>query len=209
MKKFPCWYLLIHIILFLLKSEAVAEKWFQVSYINDGDTIILKDNRCIRYIGVNAPEINYKGNKAEPYGTKAKRFNKSHVLKKKVRLEFDQERWDQYGRLLAYVFLPDGGFINAKILEQGYGFYLPRYPNNRYASELLKAQRSAMRGKKGIWHNWKEKGEGYWGNKKSKRFHLKTCRFAKEIKKRGYFPNRWNAFWQGYAPCKKCMGVWW
>jgi micrococcal nuclease len=107
------------------------------------------------------------------------------------------------------VFLPDGGFINAKILEQGYGFYLPRYPNKRYASELLKAQRSAMKGKKGIWHNWKEKGEGYLGNKKSKRFHLETCRFAKEIKKIGYFPNRWNAFWQGYAPCKRCMGVWW
>ncbi|NNL42374.1 MAG: hypothetical protein HKO79_07745 [Desulfobacterales bacterium] len=180
-----------------------------VKSINDGDTIILNDNRSIRYIGINAPEINHGEKEAEPYGYKAKQFNKSKVFKKKVRLEFDQERLDQYGRLLAYVFLPDGRFINEKILEQGYGFYLFRKPNIRYDSLLLNAQRKAMLGTKGIWYGWKEKGEGYLGNKKSKRFHLKACQFGKQIRDKIDFSNRWDAFWQGYAPCKKCMRVWW
>jgi len=209
MKKSFCCFLLINILLFLPSTELFAEKLGMVKWINDGDTIILNDNRCIRYIGINTPEIDHGDKKAEPYGYKAKLFNKSLVFKKKIRLEFDKERRDRYGRLLAYVFLPDGSFINEKILEQGYGFYLPRKPNSRYNSALLKAQRKAMSEKKGIWRNWKEKGEGYIGNKKSKRFHLKTCRFGKEIRDKIYFSSRWDAFWAGYAPCKKCMSVWW
>ena len=208
-KKTFYYILLIHIFLFLLTSELFAEDMFMVKRINDGDTIILNDNRCIRYIGINTPEINHREKKAEPYAYKAKLFNKSILLKKKVRLEFDQERKDQYGRWLAYVFLPDGRFINEEILKQGYGFFLSRYPNNRYDSMLLKAQLKAMLGKKGIWHSWKEKGKGYIGNKRSRRFHLETCRFGKEIRNKTYFSNRWDAFLKGYAPCKKCMSEWW
>ncbi len=209
MRKSFCCFLLIHVFLFLTTPELFSEEWFMVKWINDGDTIILNDNRCIRYIGINTPEIDHRDKKAEPYGYKAKLFNKSMLYKKKVRLEFDKERLDQYGRSLAYVFLPDGSFINEKILEQGYGFFLLRNPNNRYNSVLLKAQRKAMSGKKGIWQTREGKGEGYIGNKKSKRFHLKTCRFGKTIKDKIYLSNRWDAFWMGYAPCKRCMSVWW
>jgi len=209
MRKSFCCFLLIHVFLFLATPELFAEELFMVKWINDGDTIILNDNRCIRYIGVNTPEIECRDKKPELYGYKAKLFNKSMLYKKKVRLEFDKERLDQYERSLAYVFLPDGSFINEIILEQGYGFFLPRNPNLRYDSVLLKAQRKAMSEKKGIWHSWERKGEGYIGNKKSKRFHLKTCRFGKTIRDKIYFSNRWDAFWKGYAPCKRCMSVWW
>jgi micrococcal nuclease len=41
---------------------------------------------------------------------------------KEVRLEFDWQRRDKYGRLLAYVYLPDGTFLNAELIKQGYGF---------------------------------------------------------------------------------------
>jgi len=116
-KKYLYYILLTHIYLFLLTSEIFAEELFMVKRVNDGDTIILNDNRCIRYIGINTPEINHGEKKAEPHGYKAKLFNKSILLKKKFRLEFDQERKDQYGRWLAYVFLPDGRFINEEILK--------------------------------------------------------------------------------------------
>ena len=144
MRKSFCRFLLIHVFLFLATPELFAEELFMVKWINDGDTIILNDNRCIRYIGVNTPEIDRGDKEPEPYGYKAKLFNKFMLYKKKVRLEFDKERFDQYERSLAYVFLPDGSFINEKILEQGYGFFLPRNPNSRYDSVLLKAQRKAM-----------------------------------------------------------------
>jgi len=57
MKKYFCCFLLIHIFLFLTTAELFAEELVRVKWINDGDTIILNDNRCIRYIGINTPEI--------------------------------------------------------------------------------------------------------------------------------------------------------
>ena len=47
---------------------------------------------------------------------------------KRVRLEYDQERQDRYGRTLAYVYLPDGTFANAEIIRRGYGHAYTRFP---------------------------------------------------------------------------------
>jgi len=77
-----------------------AEEWFKVKWVNDGDTIVLMDGRQIRYIGINAPEIKHSEpvQKAQPYGYTASNFNKKLVFTKIVHLEFDKERYDQYGR---------------------------------------------------------------------------------------------------------------
>ena len=40
---------------------------------------------------------------------------KDHFLE----LEFDQNQRDKYKRLLAYVYLEDGMFLNAEIIKQG------------------------------------------------------------------------------------------
>jgi micrococcal nuclease len=45
-----------------------------------------------------------------------------------VRLAYDQQRKDKHGRTLAYVYLADGTFLNAKIIRQGYGFAYTRFP---------------------------------------------------------------------------------
>jgi hypothetical protein len=50
------------------------------------------------------------------------------VAGKRVRLEYDQQRQDKYGRTLAYVYLENGTFVNAEIIRQGYGFAYTRYP---------------------------------------------------------------------------------
>jgi len=44
-------------------------------------------------------------------------FTANMVEDKKVRLEFDQNQRDKYKRLLAYVYLEDGTFLNAEIVE--------------------------------------------------------------------------------------------
>lgn len=175
--------------------------------MDDGDTIILKDSRKIRYIGINAPEVEHKDKKAEPYGDKAKEYNKKLVYKKEVRLEFDNERNDQYGRTLAYVFLSDGTFANNEIINKGLAYCLPSQPNLKYENLFLKSQQNAMISKKGIWQNWKESNGGYVANIRSKRFHYKQCGFANKISKRNvkYFSRKWDAFWEGYAPCRKCF----
>jgi micrococcal nuclease len=193
----------------LFQQASYADTWHRVKWVVDGDTVVLSNDRKVRYIGINAPEVAHADHNAEPYGEASKRFNASLVRHKKVRLEFDQERNDQYKRLLAYVFLEDGAFVNTEILLNGYAFLLYHRPNIKHHSAMLRSQRAAMSAKKGIWQNWKERKKKYVANKRSRRFHLPTCPFGKRIKPRNrvVFQKQWEAFWEGYAPAKRCMPV--
>jgi len=71
---------------------------------------------------VDTPETKHPNKPVEYFGEEASRFTKGMVEGKKVRLEFDWQQRDRYGRLLAYVYLMDGIFLNAEIIKQGYGF---------------------------------------------------------------------------------------
>lgn len=200
-------FLFIFLSVLFYSTPSISQDWIKVKWINDGDTIVLADGRQIRYIGINAPEIDHKGQKAEPLGYRAKTFNQNLLFSKRVRLELDKEKKDQYGRWLAYVFLENDVLINQMMIAEGLAYVLPKHPNLRYSHVFLKAQRVAMTAKKGIWNNWKEKEGVYLGNQRSKRFHHETCVFGKSIKKanRRVFARKWDAFWAGYAPCKRCM----
>ena len=194
----------------LLQTDILfAQDYFKVRWVNDGDTIVLLDGRRVRYVGINAPEIAHKNRKAEPYGNKAKHFNKNLLLSKKVRIEFDKEKLDRYGRVLAYVYLADNTFVNLKMLDAGLAYYYPHQLNHKYRKLFLKTQREAMKAKLGIWCNLDQKGERVIGNKKSRRFHMKTCRYGKHIKhiNRVVLADKWKAFWEGYAPCRECQGL--
>jgi micrococcal nuclease len=190
-----------------------AKAWIKVRWVDDGDTVVLIDDRRVRYLIINAPEIAHGKEKAEPYGYAAKKFNSQLVYMNNVRLEYDREKMDRYGRTLAYVFLKNGLFVNNEIVRQGYAYYLPQRQVSRYGKELLKAQQEAMLAKRGIWKNWREKSinRGYLGNKASKRFHLKTCQFGKQTARgnRIYFSSKWEAFWKGFSPGKRCLREYW
>ncbi len=188
-----------------------ARTWYTVRWVDDGDTIVLDDGRRVRYIGVNTPEIAHEDRKAEPFGDRAKALNSKWVLKKQVRLEFDRQRHDRYGRLLAYVFLKDGTFINERLVGEGMAYCLYLRPNVKYHGQLLKAQQAAMKSSMGLWQGWQEKTARYIGNKRSRRFHLPTCSFAKKIKpkNRVIFATRWDAFFAGFAPAKRCLRQYW
>ena len=197
-------------LLFILSRQANwAAEWNQVKWVVDGDTVVLIDGQKVRYIGINTPEVAHDDQSAEPYGETAKRFNALLVNRKKVRLEFDRERFDRFQRLLVYVFLENGTFVNAEMLSNGYAYLLKKRPNFKYNSILLQSQRSAMSAKKGIWQNWKENKNTVIGNKNSYRFHLPTCPFGRQIKpkNRVVFRKKWDAYWEGYAPAKRCMPV--
>jgi endonuclease YncB( thermonuclease family) len=188
-----------------------AQTRYKVKWVNDGDTIVLANGWRVRYIGIDAPEIDYENQKAQPYGYQARSFNKKQVLSRKITLEFDRERHDRYGRLLAYIFLADGSFLNERMLERGLAYYLYRKPNVKYDKRLLRAQQKAMKAQMGLWHNWKEIQRRYIGNRNSRRFHLTSCPQAKAIrwKNRRIFHTKWDAFHAGYAPAKKCITEFW
>lgn len=197
------------LLFFPFQQASSAGTWYQVKWVIDGDTVVLANGQKVRYIGINAPELAHDGHKAEPYGDAAKLFNASLVDRKKIRLGFDRERNDQYERLLAYIFLKDDTFVNVEILSNGYAYLLYHRPNIKHNAVMLRSQRTAMSAKKGIWQNWTERKKKYVANKRSRRFHLPTCPFGKRIKpqNRIVFQKKWEAFWEGYAPAKRCIPV--
>jgi len=173
---------LVCLLFYLFQQASYADTWDRVKWVIDGDTVVLANGQKVRYIGINSPELARDGNKAEPYGNAAKRFNASLVDRKSIRLGFDKERNDRYERLLAYIFLKDGTFVNAEILSNGYAYLLVHRPNIKHNSVMLQSQRAAMSAKKGIWQSWTERKKNYVANKRSRRFHLPTCPFGKRIK---------------------------
>jgi micrococcal nuclease len=193
----------------LIHAQAGTAQWVHARWVNDGDTIVLNDGRKVRYLGINTPEIDYERHREQPYAYMAKRFNHKLVGRKKIYIEFEQKKTDRYGRLLAYVFLVDGTFVNRQLLAKGYGYCYPSPQSGKYDAILLKTQREAMSVQAGIWRQWREpgKGAGYLGNKRSKRFHLVGCPNGKQIsrKNRHHFKTMWDAFFAGYAPAKECI----
>ena len=84
-------------------------------------------------------------------GRRSYEFTKSLVEGKRVSLEFDVEKYDRYKRLLAYVYLKDGTFVNAKIVEEGYASLMTYPPNVKYADLFLKLYQEARQNKRGLW----------------------------------------------------------
>ena len=190
-------------------SFLVAQDAVFVKYVIDGDTVILKNGKKVRFIGIDAPEIDHENHQAEPLGYAARSFNTKLIGSKGIRLEYGQEKRDHYKRLLAYVFLQDNTFVNRELVQSGLATVLSIPPNLKYADNLLQAQRDAMSGKRGMWGSWSEKQQPYLGNYKSKRFHLPGCKYGRKTasSNRVYFSKQWDAYWEGYSPCKKCLNL--
>lgn len=150
-------------LLFFLSSgtpQSLSKK-VRVQGVIDGDTIVLTDGRHLRYIGSDTPEIRRKVDNhwvyaPEPFGEEAKDYNSRLVKGKTVTLEFDREREDRFGRLLAYVFVGNL-FVNAKLIEQGYAHLRIYPPNTRYADLFRRMEQKAIGAGVRIWHN-KERG---------------------------------------------------
>ncbi|MBU2540451.1 MAG: thermonuclease family protein [Candidatus Omnitrophica bacterium] len=127
----------------------------KVAEVIDGDTIELADGRLVRYIGIDTPELSERIGedwieKNEPFAQSAKLLNEELVKAKTVRLEFDRERTDKYGRLLAYCFV-DNTFVNEIILEQGFALLYLIAPNIKYSEILVAAQGKARDNNRGLW----------------------------------------------------------
>jgi micrococcal nuclease len=65
-------------------------------------------------------------------------------------LEFDRQRRDHYGRLLAYVYV-GSLFVNAELIRQGYAQVSTYKENQRYHAEFSRLQRSAIEARRGLW----------------------------------------------------------
>lgn len=132
-------------------ASAQESRWAIVARVIDGDTVQLVGGRRVRLIGVDTPEIDDSRRPVEQFALEAAEFVRRMVERKRVRLEFDWERTDKYGRTLAYLYLEDGTFVNAEIVRQGFGFAYTRFPF-KYLDEFRALEREA-----------REAGRGFWG----------------------------------------------
>ncbi|MBI4845706.1 MAG: thermonuclease family protein [Candidatus Omnitrophica bacterium] len=148
----------------------------------DGDTIILEDGEKVRLIGIDCPEAsvndkllydsqitNRNSNEIIKMGKKATKFTKNLLENENVKLEFDLEERDKYGRLLAYVFINVTNikgenyleyisldeelylFINASIVKSGYAGLMTIPPNIKYSEMFEKLYQEARENNRGLW----------------------------------------------------------
>jgi micrococcal nuclease len=179
----------------------------KVRWVDDGDTIVVAGGERVRYLGINTPEVAHKDKPGEPFGDEAKAFNKKLVQGRWINLELAEPQRDHYGRLLAYVFLADGTFVNGELVRQGYAHLLRRQPKLRYWKQLLELQRQALRQKKGMWSLPVANLEKFYiGNKRSWIFHRPHCQFGRKTAagNRVRFRDRYAALYHGFSPGRRC-----
>jgi micrococcal nuclease len=180
----------------------------KVVQVEDGDTVTLAGGQRVRLLGIDAPELEREGQPAQFLAHKSKAVLTKMVLDKQVRLEYDQLRYDQYGRLLAYLFLPDGVMVNAELVRQGLAHVYIVAPNTGYQAELLAAQHEAMEARRGIWLKALKQDEPYYlGNKNSLRFHRPDCHQGQQTSpaNRVKINSLQEAYLKGYSPCRTCQ----
>lgn len=134
------------------ESNSSDREKFRVSHVIDGDTVVLDDESRtrLRYLGIDAPEIRTIDSPGSPFGEKSAEFNRALVEGKTVEIEYDEEKYDHYGRLLGYVYV-NGKFVNKLIVEKGLAHVLVVKPNDKYSDVFEDAQDKASGKKIGIW----------------------------------------------------------
>lgn len=146
-----------------VEVPAANAEWRTVARVVDGDTVILDGDERVRLRGIDSPEASDSGKlledaknaemdkeKVKALGTRAKDYAKGLLEGKKVKLEYEEQRKDQYGRTLAYLRLEDNRDANAEIVKAGYATVYVAAPFNRQ-TDYLKFAKEARDAKDGLW----------------------------------------------------------
>jgi endonuclease YncB( thermonuclease family) len=129
---------------------------YQVIEVVDGDTIVVKDSlgkkETVRFLGMDTPEVKDPRKSVQCFGKAASAKTHSLLDGKNVRLvadPTDSDR-DKYHRLLRYVYLPDGTFVNLELVKQGYAFAYVVFPIEKL-EEFKAAELEARAANRGLW----------------------------------------------------------
>ncbi|WP_026954994.1 thermonuclease family protein [Algoriphagus vanfongensis] len=140
-------YILLFLLILLFTSLFAQERHgpYKIHKFVDGDTFWVKMENGkaekIRLIGVDTPEVKWEGlTDEQPGGKEASEYVKNLLKGKKVLLEYDVQKYDRYGRTLAYVYLEDSTFLNAHLLEMGLARMATYPPNVRYVEVFREMQ---------------------------------------------------------------------
>lgn len=152
----------------LQKATDAQPGLYTVEHSVDGDTFSVSMNgktEKVRMIGVDTPETHKPNSPVQCYGPAAAAFTKTTLEGKQVRLEADAENTnrDRYGRLLRYVYLPDGTLVQQKLIREGYGFAYVQFPFSKKV-DFETEQQAARDSNKGLWQNCEpyQQANGRW-----------------------------------------------
>lgn len=135
-------------------ASAFERMQARVVQVVDGDTIKAEIGGTvytIRYIGIDTPETVHPNEPVEWMGPEASEANKRLVEGQTVYLEKDVSETDRYGRLLRYIFLADGLFVNTELVRLGYAQVSTYPPDVRYQDLFLEMQQEAREAGHGLW----------------------------------------------------------
>jgi micrococcal nuclease len=129
-----------------------------VSRVVDGDTVIVRSGSRtldVRLLGIDTPETVDPHRPVGCYGPEASAYTKHLLTGRRVRLVYDRELHDRYGRWLAYIYLERPGrpdlFVNARLITAGYARTLSIPPNTAHAADLSEFERQAALAGRGLW----------------------------------------------------------
>ncbi|WP_409524943.1 thermonuclease family protein [Nitrincola sp. MINF-07-Sa-05] len=160
-----CWPLnMVKVVLWLLlvcSTQAYAEicsilredASVRVSYVYDADTVRLDNGERVRVLGIDAPELARDDQPDEPFSVEGRDFLRELLAEhdNRVLLHYGSDTHDQYGRRLAWLFLPDGSNVQRLLLEQGLVMQVFVSPNLDYADCLMLHEQGARLARRGIW----------------------------------------------------------
>jgi len=130
-----------------------------VARVVDGDTVYvtlprppegLGTRERLRLLGVDSPEAGQPDPAVRRLARAAGEFSRLRLEGRIVHLAFDWRLRDRYGRLLAYVYLPDGSCHNADLLREGYAHAYTRFPF-QFLEEFRALEGAARREGRGLW----------------------------------------------------------
>jgi micrococcal nuclease len=129
-----------------------------VTRVVDGDTVFVQAGSRsfdVRLLGIDTPETVDPDRPVGCYGPEASAYTKHLLTGRRVRLVYDRQWHDVYGRWLAYVYLEREGrpdlFVNARLVAAGYARTLSIPPNTAHAAELAALERTAALAGRGLW----------------------------------------------------------
>jgi endonuclease YncB( thermonuclease family) len=137
---------------------------FTVAKVVDGDTLDIDipdvstsggqaySHTRIRLWGVDTPETKDPRTGPMYFGKEASEYASKLALGKQVTIYLEKEKnsRDKYHRLLAYVQLPDGIFLNEELLSEGYAYADLRFKHGLY-NKYKQLEALARSQKKGLW----------------------------------------------------------
>jgi endonuclease YncB( thermonuclease family) len=143
------------------QADCLAEQPFEtvrISHVTDGDTVVLADERRVRIIGINTPELRSRNGKTDAYAVIAReQLIRLIDNEKTVRLYPGVDSHDRHGRTLAHLRLAGGQDVAAKMLIQGSAAHVAVAPNTRCAKWFSSLEAHARQVPAGLWqqdHAW-------------------------------------------------------